>query len=198
MIRLDFEQNPSAEWICFRAETFEKLLSSHQTIVFSDYAKGALIDCENLIATACRLGAKVLVDPKGYDFSRYHGGYLLSPNAAEFRTVVGPWKDESQFTTLAQKCRSGLELQALLVTRGEEGMTLFDSEGRLHIPSEAREVFDVSGAGDTVVATIALMLAEGKSLRESVAIANKAAGIVVGKLGTATVSREELFGHLSC
>jgi D-glycero-beta-D-manno-heptose-7-phosphate kinase len=134
----------------------------------------------------------VLVDPKGDDYARYRGATLLTPNRGEFREVAGRWSDEKQLTQKAEALRKELELEALLVTRSEEGMTLFQKDDVLHEPVRAREVFDVSGAGDTVIATLGLMLAAGLSMPEAVHIANRAAGIVVGKLGTATVSREEL------
>ncbi|PJC02819.1 MAG: D-glycero-beta-D-manno-heptose-7-phosphate kinase, partial [Gallionellales bacterium CG_4_9_14_0_8_um_filter_59_50] len=137
-------------------------------------------------------GKPVLVDPKGDDYARYHGATLLTPNRSEFRDVAGSWKDEAELTAKAQKLRAELELDALLVTRSEEGMSLFRARDVLHEPTQAREVFDVSGAGDTVIATLAVMLASGASMLDAVRIANRAAGVVVGKLGTAVVSREEI------
>ena len=193
MIRLDFEEPPTDNWVVFRDSIFRNLVDTHGVIVLSDYAKGALVNCETLIAFARSKGKKVLVDPKSADFRRYSGAQLITPNITEFKNVFGPWTNEDELTCLAEKCRLDYNFDSILITRGEEGMTLYDPSGRMHIPSKAREVFDVSGAGDTVIATIALTLAEGKSLREAVNIANEAAGIVVGKLGTAIVTKQELF-----
>jgi rfaE bifunctional protein kinase chain/domain len=133
------------------------------------------------------------VDPKGEDFSRYKGASILTPNKSELRQVVGSWKSEEELTAKAQQLRAALELEALLLTRSEEGMTLYTEGDVIHIPTVAREVYDVSGAGDTVIATLATMVGAGVPLTEAVSIANRAGGIVVGKLGTATVTREELF-----
>jgi rfaE bifunctional protein kinase chain/domain len=135
----------------------------------------------------------VLVDPKGHDYTRYRGATVITPNRAELQEVVGRWTSEDDLRTRAQNLRASLDLQALLVTRSEEGMTLYDAQGELHVKAQAREVFDVTGAGDTVIATLATMAAAGLSLRDAVPIANRAGGIVVGKFGTATVSFEELF-----
>ena len=136
----------------------------------------------------------MLVDPKGDDYTRYAGATLLTPNRAELRAVVGRWSGEADLEARAQRLRRELGLQALLLTRSEEGMTLYTDDGAWSVPAQAREVFDVSGAGDTVIAVLGTMLAAGTPLREAVAVANRAAGIVVGKLGTATVSYVELFG----
>ena len=136
----------------------------------------------------------VLVDPKGADYSRYRGATLITPNRAEFRQVTGAWKNERELAERAQQLRRRLDAQALLVTRGEEGMTLFQDAGRFHVATQAREVSDVSGAGDTVIATLAVALAGGAGMKEAVRLANRAAGIVVGKFGTAVVTPKELFG----
>ena len=146
-----------------------------------------------MIDDARKANKITLIDPKGDDFSKYRGATILTPNKSELRQIVGSWKDETELTQKAQKLRETLNLQYLLLTRSEEGMSLYGATEVLHIPTVAREVFDVSGAGDTVIATLATMLGNGKSVSESVQIANRAAGIVVGKLGTATVTREELF-----
>jgi rfaE bifunctional protein kinase chain/domain len=135
----------------------------------------------------------VLIDPKGSDYTRYRGASVITPNRAELQDVVGRWTSEDDLRTRAQNLRESLDLSALLVTRSEEGMTLFDDAGALHVTAQAREVFDVTGAGDTVIATLATMVAAGLSLRDALPIANRAGGIVVGKFGTATVSYEELF-----
>ena len=145
-----------------------------------------------MIDAAKRFGKAIMIDPKGDDYSKYRGATLLTPNLAEFREVMGQWRDEADLAARAEKLRDDLSLDALLVTRSEEGMSLFTAGNAIHEPTQAREVFDVSGAGDTVIATIGLMLAAGLPVADAVKIANRAAGVVVGKLGTATVSRAEL------
>jgi len=150
-----------------------------------------------MIKVARAAGKPVLVDPKGDDYARYHGATLLTPNRSEFHDVAGSWSSEDELNSKAEKLRNELQLEALLVTRSEEGMSLFRSGSVLHEPTQAREVFDVSGAGDTVIATLAVMLASGAELGDAVRIANRAAGIVVGKLGTAVVSREEILQDMA-
>ncbi|MFC7517139.1 D-glycero-beta-D-manno-heptose-7-phosphate kinase [Herbaspirillum sp. GCM10030257] len=194
LLRIDFENSPTETVLRDKLTRFNTLLPEYDVIVLSDYAKGSLVNVADMIAAGRRLGKCILVDPKGDDFGRYKGASILTPNKSEMRQVVGAWKNEEDLTTKAQQLRQSLELEALLLTRSEEGMTLFTAETTLHIPTVAREVYDVSGAGDTVIATLATMLGAGKPLSEAVAIANRAGGIVVGKLGTATVTKEELFG----
>jgi len=150
-----------------------------------------------MIAAARRHGKPVLVDPKGEDYSRYRGATLLTPNRSEFRQVAGRWKDEADLAARAQKLRRELDLDALIVTRSEEGMSLFTASESHHEPTRAREVYDVSGAGDTVIAVLALMVAAGADLHAAMRVANHAAGIVVGKLGTAVVHRDELEASFS-
>ncbi len=193
LIRIDFEEKPTEQILQDKLSRFNSLIAEHDVIVLSDYAKGSLVNVATMIAHAKSLGKYVLVDPKGSDYSIYQGASLLTPNKSELRQVIGSWKDEADLTQKAQALRKELGIAALLLTRSEEGMTLFTDEEILHVPAMAREVFDVSGAGDTVIATVAAMLAEGKNLHDAVLIANQAGGIVVGKLGTATVTREELF-----
>jgi rfaE bifunctional protein kinase chain/domain len=193
LIRIDFEEKPTEQILQDKLSRFNSLIADHDVIVLSDYAKGSLVNVATMIAHAKQLGKYVLVDPKGSDYSIYQGASLLTPNKSELRQVIGSWKDEADLTNKAQALRKELDIGALLLTRSEEGMTLFSDDENLHVPAMAREVFDVSGAGDTVIATVAAMLAEGKSLHDAVLIANQAGGIVVGKLGTATVTREELF-----
>jgi rfaE bifunctional protein kinase chain/domain len=193
LIRIDFEEKPTEQILQDKLSRFNSLIAEHDVIVLSDYAKGSLVNIATMIAHAKQLGKYVLVDPKGSDYSIYRGASLLTPNKSELRQVIGSWKDEADLTKKAQALRQELDIAALLLTRSEEGMTLFTDEEILHVPAMAREVFDVSGAGDTVIATVAAMLAEGKNLHDAVLIANQAGGIVVGKLGTATVTREELF-----
>jgi rfaE bifunctional protein kinase chain/domain len=134
-----------------------------------------------------------LIDPKGSDFSRYQGADVITPNRAELQQVIGVWQNEAELQTKVQNLRESLKLQAILLTRSEEGMTLFDAQGHAHVSAQAREVFDVTGAGDTVIATMAALVAAGFNLREALPFANRAGGVVVGKFGTATVSYEELF-----
>lgn len=194
LLRIDFENSPTETVLRDKLTRFNALLPDYDVIVLSDYAKGSLVNVADMIAAGRRLGKCILVDPKGDDFGRYKGASILTPNKSEMRQVVGAWKNEEDLTAKAQQLRQSLELEALLLTRSEEGMTLFTAETTLHIPTVAREVYDVSGAGDTVIATLATMLGAGKPLSEAVAIANRAGGVVVGKLGTATVTKEELFG----
>ncbi|MGV3656273.1 MAG: D-glycero-beta-D-manno-heptose-7-phosphate kinase [Noviherbaspirillum sp.] len=193
LLRIDFEQPPSDSVLRDKLARFNALLPQYDVVVLSDYAKGSLLNVADMIAAASKQGKRILVDPKGEDFSRYAGASILTPNKAELRHIIGSWKNEEDLTARAQRLRADLSLEALLVTRSEEGMSLYCEAGVTHFPAMAREVFDVSGAGDTVIATLATMLGAGMSLPEAAAIANRAGGIVVGKLGTATVTREELF-----
>jgi len=193
LLRIDFEQPPSQEVLRDKLTHFTTLVPQFDVIVLSDYAKGSLVNVRDMIAAGRSQGKKVLVDPKGEDFSRYAGASVLTPNKSELRHIVGAWTSEAQMTEKAQQLRSSLQLEALLVTRSEEGMTLYTDDDVVHMPAQAREVYDVSGAGDTVIATLAVMLATGRPIAEAVAMANRAGGIVVGKLGTATVTRRELF-----
>lgn len=193
LVRVDFEEKPSAHVLQDKLTRFTSLLSEVDLVVLSDYAKGSLVKVSTMIEAARQLGKKVLVDPKGSDFSRYAGATMLTPNKSELRQVIGDWQSEQELVTKAQNLREQLQIEALLLTRSEEGMSLFTADRVCNVPASAREVYDVSGAGDTVIATVAVMLAEGRSMFDAVEIANRAGGIVVGKLGTATVTREELF-----
>jgi D-glycero-beta-D-manno-heptose-7-phosphate kinase len=193
LLRMDFENEPDHEVLAMQSEAFAALLPQHQAVLFSDYGKGGLAHIPAMMARARAAGKAVLVDPKGSDYERYRGATVITPNRAELQDVVGRWQGEDDLRRRATELRRRLDLQALLLTRSEEGMTLFDQQGQLHVQAQAREVFDVTGAGDTVIATLAAMLAAGLPLREAVSIANRAGGIVVGKFGTATVSYEELF-----
>jgi rfaE bifunctional protein kinase chain/domain len=193
LLRMDFENEPDHEALASQTEAFARLAPTHGAVLFSDYGKGGLAHIPAMIKTARAAGRPVLVDPKGADYSRYNGASVITPNRVELQQVVGSWRDAQELATKAQQLRQHLALGALLVTLGEDGMTLFDEAGALHVDAQAREVFDVTGAGDTVIATLATLVAAGQSLREAMPLANKAGGIVVGKFGTATVSYEELF-----
>jgi rfaE bifunctional protein kinase chain/domain len=192
LLRIDFETPPSHEVLAAKLGEFERSVATNDLVVLSDYAKGGLTHIARMIAAARAAGKRVLVDPKGEDFGRYRGATVLTPNRSEFRHIVGAWRNEGELTAKAQRLRASLGLEALLVTRSEEGMTLFTKGKRLHVPAQAREVYDVSGAGDTVIAALAVKLAAGSTLADAVRAANLAAGIVVGKLGTAVVHPEEL------
>jgi rfaE bifunctional protein kinase chain/domain len=193
IVRLDFESKPETEALQDLLETYTTLLPQFDLVVLSDYGKGGLTHIARMIDAARAAGKPVLVDPKGDDYQRYAGATVLTPNRAELREVVGRWRNEADLAQRAEALRTQLRLDALLLTRSEEGMTLFTEGGAWSIAAQAREVFDVSGAGDTVIAVLATMLALGTPLREAVATANRAGGIVVGKLGTATVHFSELF-----
>ena len=193
LLRLDFENTPKNELLASQTAAFENLLPVHGAVLFSDYGKGGLGHITDMIKRARAAGKPILVDPKGSDFARYAGATVITPNRAELQQVIGVWQDEDSLRTKVHALRQEFKLEAILVTRSEEGMTLFDDHGELHVSAQAREVFDVTGAGDTVIATMATLIAAGVSLREALPIANRAGGIVVGKFGTATVSYQELF-----
>jgi rfaE bifunctional protein kinase chain/domain len=193
LLRVDFEERPNEGVLRNKLSQFLTLLPDYQVVILSDYAKGALANVREMIAHGIELKKTILVDPKGLDFDRYSGASILTPNKSELCKVIGEWKSESDLTEKSQNLRRHLKLKALLVTRSEEGISLYTEDFVHHVPTRAREVFDVSGAGDTVIATLGAMLASGKNLIDAVEIANRAGGIVVGKLGTATVTYPELF-----
>ena len=192
LLRVDFEAPPTGEVLATLMNEYQALLEQHDVVILSDYGKGGLTHIQNMITAARALKKIILVDPKGEDYSRYRGASILTPNMSEFRQVAGKPKDEKDLTARAQKLRKALRLEALLVTRSEEGMTLYRGSEHWHVPAQAREVYDVSGAGDTVIATLGVALATGMDWEAGVALANQAAGIVVAKFGTAVVSAEEL------
>jgi rfaE bifunctional protein kinase chain/domain len=194
LLRIDFERPPSREVLASKLEEFKQALPDCDVVILSDYGKGGLAHIAEMIRSARRAGVRVLVDPKGDDYARYKGASVITPNTAELREVVGRWTDEKDLKQRAQALRAKLGLEALLLTRGEDGMTLYTRQKTTSIPAQAREVFDVTGAGDTVIASLAVMLGAGASLENAMRIANRAAGIVVGKLGTATATPGELFG----
>ena len=193
LLRIDFEDAPSDTILRDKLTQFNALLPDYGVVILSDYNKGSLVNVAQMIATARAAGKIVMVDPKGDDFTPYAGASVLTPNKSEFRRVAGSWSSEEQLTAKAQALREELRLDALLLTRSEEGMSLYTKDEVLHVHADAREVYDVSGAGDTVIATMAAMLGAGMSMADAIMTANRAGGIVVGKLGTATVTRDELF-----
>lgn len=193
MLRIDIEHPPPSDAVQSLEDLVEGLLPEHPWVILSDYQKGALAHCERLIERARQHRCRVMVDPKGIDFDRYRGAWLLKPNEKEAAAVVGSWDDEEGFADAMTSLRARLDIQHLLVTRGERGMSLFSADGpAVHVPTAAREVFDVSGAGDTVLAALASYLASGNSLHEAMHHANLAAGLAVAKFGTAAVTRTEI------
>jgi rfaE bifunctional protein kinase chain/domain len=194
LLRIDFETAPSREVLASKLADFEAALPACNAVILSDYGKGGLAHIARMIGRARAAGKKVLVDPKGDDWSRYKGAHVVTPNRAELREVAGSWKTEADLARRVRALRRKLGIEALLLTRAEQGMTLFTARGATHFKVEAREVSDVSGAGDTVIAALGTMLAAGVRLEQAVRIANRAAGIVVGKLGTAVATKKEVFG----
>ncbi len=192
LLRIDFENSPTHEVLDAKLAEFRQRLHVCDVVILSDYGKGGLAHIAEMIRLAREHGKPVLVDPKGDDYARYAGANIITPNRAELREVVGRWTREDDLAARVANLRHSLGLGALLLTRSEEGMSLFAEEGVVHEPALAREVFDVSGAGDTVIATLAVMLASGLSMADAMRWANRAAGVVVGKLGTATCSLAEL------
>jgi rfaE bifunctional protein kinase chain/domain len=197
LLRIDFERMPSHEVLASKLDAFERQVDAADAVVLSDYGKGGLAHVARMIEAARRHGKPVLVDPKGSDYARYRGATLLTPNRSEFREVAGRWTDEADLERRAQKLRRDLDLEGLIVTRSEEGMSLFTAQETWHEPTRAREVYDVSGAGDTVIGVLALMVAAGSDLHAAMKVANHAAGLVVAKLGTAVAHREELEASLA-
>jgi rfaE bifunctional protein kinase chain/domain len=193
LLRVDFEDPPDHEVLSNMLADFERVVAGFGAVLFSDYGKGGLTHIAQMIAWTRAAAKMVLVDPKGSDYSRYAGASVLTPNLAELAEVIGGWNSEAQLVERAQALRERLNVDNLVLTRSEQGISLFDATGHMHVPAQAREVFDVTGAGDTVIATLATMLAAGMSVREALPLANRAGGIVVGKFGTASVSYEELF-----
>jgi rfaE bifunctional protein kinase chain/domain len=197
LLRIDFETAPSHEVLRAKLADFQSRLADCDAVVLSDYGKGGLAHIAEMIRAARAAAKPVLVDPKGDDFSRYAGATLITPNRGEFQAVAGSWRTEAELAEKADRLREELGAEAILVTRSEEGMSLFGAEGEtLHESAVAREVFDVSGAGDTVIATLAALRTTGASWSEAVRLANVAAGVVVGKLGAAVVTRVELQAEL--
>lgn len=193
LIRLDFEQQFDKKDVNGLVEKIAGLIDSAQVLVLSDYDKGALQDIEEIIALGRARNIPIVVDPKGSNFEKYRGVTLITPNLNEFEEVVGYCANEDELVARGLKLLTALDLEALLITRGEYGMTLIRPDSaELHLPARAQEVFDVTGAGDTVISVLAAALAAGESLADSTAIANLAGGLVVGKLGTAAISGPEM------
>ncbi len=193
LVRVDFENQPAREVLADMLQEFEVHTPRHDAVLFSDYGKGGLAHIPRMIQIARSAHKPVLIDPKGSDYGRYAGATVITPNRAELAHVIGQWNSEQQLAERAQALRASLDIDALVLTRSEEGMSLFDAQGNLQVAAQSREVFDVTGAGDTVIAAMAALLACGATVREALPLANRAAGIVVGKFGTASVSYEELF-----
>jgi len=194
MLRIDFEKEPDHEVLAGMLERFDALLASHDAVLFSDYGKGGLAHIPQMMALARAAGKPVLIDPKGSDWARYSGASVITPNRAELAQVVGSWHSEAELMLKAERLRQSLGLKALLVTRSEEGMILFEAGRVSSVPANTREVADVTGAGDTVIATLTLMVACGLDIAQAMAWANRAGGLVVAKFGTASLSYEELRG----
>lgn len=192
LLRIDFENSPDHEVLKAKLAEYAQMLPDTDVVILSDYGKGGLTHIGEMIRMARAANKPVLVDPKGDDYARYTGATLLTPNRSELREVVGRWKDETDLSNRAEALREELGLAGLLVTRSEEGMTLFTATGPTHEAAQAQEVYDVSGAGDTVIATLAVMLGSGSDMPAAMQLANKAAGVVVAKLGTAICTLEEL------
>ena len=193
LIRIDFENQPDHEVLASMTADYERVLPSHDAVLFSDYGKGGLTHIPRMIELARAAGKPVLVDPKGGDYSRYARATVVTPNRAELAQVIGTWSNAAQLEERVSALRERFQIDAIALTRSEEGMSLFDAAGHVQVPALAREVFDVTGAGDTVIATLAALLACGLGLRDAMPIANRAASIVVGRFGTASVGFDELF-----
>lgn len=189
VVRVDFDQPQ----LPIDVDQFTLLVERADIVVFSDYGKGALSNISDLIMMAKAYGKTVLIDPKGHDYRRYSGADLVKPNLDEMREMVGGWGTEAELTRKAAKLRKDSDVRAILLTRAADGMTLFTESAEIDIASTAREVFDVSGAGDTAIAALAVGLEMGLALEQAAVYANKAAGIAVGKFGTAVVSKHEVF-----
>ncbi len=192
LIRIDFENAPDHEVLQAKLADFQLRLGDCDVVILSDYGKGGLTHITEMIRLARAAGKPVLVDPKGDDYARYAGATAITPNRSELREVIGRWTDEADLIARTHRLRTSLGMDAVLLTRSEEGMTLFVDNTEINESARAREVFDVSGAGDTVIATMAVMIAAGATLAEAMKLANHAAGIVVAKLGTAVATLDEM------
>jgi rfaE bifunctional protein kinase chain/domain len=195
LLRLDFENQPQHEALASQTALFAGLVEVHGAVLFSDYGKGGLTHVGDMIEQARAAGKPVLVDPKGSDYSRYRNASVITPNRAELQQAAGAWRNDAELHEKAEALRERLNLGAVLVTLGAQGMTLFEKDREpAHAKAQALEVFDVTGAGDTVIGAMAALMAAGLSARQAMPMANRAGSLVVGKFGAATVSYEELFG----
>ena len=193
LLRIDFEKSPNKEVLSNSLIQYKNTLPAVDVVVLSDYGKGGLTHISEMIAEANRQNIPIFVDPKGSDYSKYAGATVITPNLSELRQVIGGWESESELHIKAENLRKALSLQYLLLTRGADGVTLFSASGVFSVPAQAKEVFDVSGAGDTVIAVLATLISAGVPFRDAVEYANKAGGIVVGKFGTSSITFDELF-----
>lgn len=196
MLRCDFEAPPSTSDVESVLEEFSRIVKDFDVVIFSDYGKGVLTKVSQMIEICNQNGIPCFVDPKGNDYSKYNGSTAITPNKSELRQIVGPWNSEEELIGKASSLRDKLNLKYLVLTRSEEGVSLFSSEGVQNIKATAKEVFDVSGAGDTVIAVMATLFANDYSFEKATYWANKAAGIVVGKFGTAVIDADELFSQV--
>ena len=197
LLRADFEKKPEELALSECLQGYEKHIQQADVVILSDYGKGCLKHVQQMISLAKQAKVPVVVDPKGSDFSRYQGASLITPNVKEFTDVVGEIADDQDFEDKAFALADSLNIDALLVTRSERGMSLFMDGRHVHSEAKAREVYDVSGAGDTVISTVALALAAKMSLEDSLNFANAAAGVVVGKVGTATATISEITARMT-
>lgn len=198
LLRLDFDMHGSKDSRVRLLDHYLEHVSDFQVVIVSDYGKGGLGYIREMIDAAGNRGIPVVVDPKGEDYSAYRGADLVTPNRKEFELVAGRFRDNDELEHKAAALTESLEVGALLITRGEEGMSLIKRGGEvLHYPARAREVFDVTGAGDTVIASMGCAFAVGSSPEDALHLANVAAGIVVGKLGAATATPAEILHELA-
>lgn len=193
VVRVDFDQRANREDVARLEDLFYHELLEADAVIFSDYGRGALSNIQELIQAAKLAGKPVFVDPKGHDYKRYSGADVVKPNTTELREMVGGWGSEEQLTAKVKLLMGETQIRAVLLTRGAEGMALFTKEGAYSVPAEAREVYDVTGAGDTAIATFAVAVARGYYFHDATRLANKAAGIVVGHFGTAVATEAEVF-----
>lgn len=197
LLRIDFETMPSDAVLASKVDDFIRRVDTCHAVVLSDYDKGGLRQVKELIRIARNAGKIVLVDPKGTDFTRYAGAHVITPNRSELTAVIGRWVDEDDLQRKVDTLRQALDIGAVLLTRSEDGMTLFTEAATIHEPAHKRDVFDVTGAGDTVIAVVAAMQAAGEDWPATLRVASAAAGIVVGRLGTAAPTRVEIAKELS-
>ena len=196
LLRIDFETTPSDPVLAGKVQDFAERVADCEAVVLSDYDKGGLRQVRELIRVARDAGKLILVDPKGSDFSKYAGADVITPNRAELTAVVGSWSSEDELIRKVQGLRAELGIEAILLTRSEDGMTLFSDAPPVYQAAQTRDVFDVTGAGDTVIAVVAAMRAAGADWTDAMRVASAAAGIVVGRLGTAAATRSEIASEL--